>query len=302
MGCSDGRTKEGGKSLNNEYPVCIMTIQLESEISALISLNKEKLLLGGKDEILLFEQENKSITPIIKEEIGIINCLTKLSNENIAVGSQDTTIRIVDINKKQILYKLEGHKSMIWDVKELKGNKLISASDDCNSKIWDLKTKKEILNLFHGHRHISSICILKNNKVLLASGINLLLFDLNTKEQLTCLDFPRINVWSIKELANGDVAIGLGNGLVYIIQVTDELIIKTKFVQGHHNNVNDIIELDNHKIVTSSDEKDLILWDINNPESMYFLEGHTDIVTSLCFISGTKFASTSRDKTLRIWE
>ena len=94
----------------------------------------------------------------------------------------------------------------------------------------------------------------------------------------------------------------MGNGLLYIINVTDEILIKTKFPRGHNKTINFIIELDNHKIVTSSDENDLILWDPQDPESIYFLKGHTDIVTSLCFISGTRFASASRDKTLKIWE
>ena len=111
-----------------------------------------------------------------------------------------------------------------------------------------------------------------------------------------------ISVWSLKELSNGDVACGLGNGLFYIISVTDELLIKTKFQRGHNKTINFIIELENHKIVTASDENDLILWDPTDPDSMYILKGHTDIVTSLCFISGTRFASASRDKTLKIWE
>ena len=106
----------------------------------------------------------------------------------------------------------------------------------------------------------------------------------------------------MRELSNGDVAVGLGNGLLYILKITDELIVKTKFVHGHKKTINCIIELENHKLVTSSDENDLILWDPNDPESMYLLKGHTDVVTCLCFISGTKFASSSRDKTLKIWE
>ena len=148
-------------------------------------------------------------------------------------------------------------------------------------------------NLCKCSRHVSSIAILKNNKVVLASGKNIFLYDLKTKQQESFLD---ISVWSLKELSNGDVACGLGNGLLYIISVTDELLVKTKLEFRR------VLFRSNHKIVTSSDENDLILWDPNEPESMYLLKGHTDIVTGLCFISGTRFASSSRDKTLKIWE
>ena len=298
MGCGNERTVEGKKSSNVGYPVCRLTVPLTIEVDAIAPLNNEKLVLGAKNQLQLFEGENKSITTISSEHKGRINCLIKLSNGNVASGGQDTTIKIWDIGKKEAICTLTGHTSIIWEIRELEGNKIISASDDNKSKIWDLKTKKSE-DLCKSNRHVSGIAVLKNNKVIIASGKNIFLYDLKTKQQESFLD---INVWSLKELSNGDVACGLGNGLLYIIKVTDELLIKTKFPQGHKKTINCIIELDNHKIVTSSDENDLILWDPNDPESMYLLKGHTDIVTSLCFISGTRFVSASRDKTLKIWE
>ena len=59
-----------------------------------------------------------------------------------------------------------------------------------------------------------------------------------------------------------DVAFGLGNGLVYIINVTDEILIKAKFQfsRGYNKKINLIIELDNHKNVTFSDENDIIFF------------------------------------------
>ena len=301
MGCSNERTIEGKKTPNSGYPVCRLTIPLEEEVDAMAALNDEKLVLGAQNKLQLFEAENKSITTISsrnKEHKKRINCLIKLLNGYIASGGQDTTIKIWDIEKKDLINTLEGHTSMIWTIGELKGNKLISGADDRQSKIWDLKTKK-YEDFCKTNNHISGIAILDNNKVIIASGKNIFLYDLKTKEQESFLD---IAVWSLKVLSNGDVACGLGNGLLYIINVTDEILIKTKFPRGHNKTINFIIELDNHKIVTSSDENDLILWDPQDTESIYFLKGHTDIVTSLCLISGTRFASASRDKTLKIWE
>ena len=298
MGCSTQRTVEEQKIKNNGYPVCRLTIPLTSEVGALAPFNNDKLVLGAKNELQLFESESNSIITISKEHKGRINCLIRLSDGRIASGGQDNTIKIWDIDKKQSIYTFKEHTSIIWEIRELEGNRIISGSDDNKSKIFDLKTQK-CEDFCKCSRHISGIAVLKNNKVIIASGQNIFLYDLKTKEQESFLD---IKVWSLKELSNGDVAAGLGNGLLYIISVTDELIIKTKFPRGHNKTINNIIELDNHKIVTSSDENNLILWDPSEPESMYIIKGHTDIVTSICFISGTKFASTSRDKTLKIWE
>ena len=305
MGCSSGKTVEGDKINNNGYPICRLTFPLQMEVGSLSALDKNKLILGAKEELQCFDILSKSITPISKEHKGRINCIIKLSNGNIATGSQDNTIKIWDIDKKEVLYTLNGHSSIIWEIRELEGNKLISASDDNISKVWEFNDKKkeyESYDLCNSHRHISSVAVLKNNKVILATGKNLFLYDLKTKKQESVLDLPNGGVWVVRELSNGDVAVGLGNGLLYILKITDELIVKTKFSQGHKRTINTIIELDNHKLVTASDEKDLILWDPNEPESMYLLKGHEDLVTCLCFISGTKFASVSRDKTLKIWE
>ena len=298
MGCSNERTVEGNKIKNSGYPVCRLTIPLTTEVDALAPLNNDKLVLGAKNELQLFEGENKSIISISKEHKGRINCLIRLSNGQIASGGQDNTIKIWDIEKKQSVYTFTGHTSIIWEIREIEGNKIISGADDNKSKIWDLKTKK-CEDFCKCNRHISGIAILKNNKIIIASGQNLFLYDLKTKQQESVLD---VKAWALKELSNGDVAVGLGNGLLYIISVTDELLVKIKFPRGHNKTINSIIELDNQKIVTASDENNLILWDPKEPESMYILKGHTDIVTGLCFISGTKFASTSRDKTLKIWE
>ena len=61
-------------------------------------------------------------------------------------------------------------------------------------------------------------------------------------------------------------------------------------------------QLENNKLVTYSDEKDLILWDINEPESIYKIKGHTKPVKGLCLIEGNKFVTVSSDNTLKIWE
>ena len=146
---------------------------------------------------------------------------------------------------------------------------------------------------------ISSIVLLDNNRVLLAAGRNILLFNINTKEQMGVLD---VSAWSLKLLKNGNVAAGLGKGFLYILEITDEILVKLQFTKGHKKVINSIIELENNKLVTYSDENDLILWDVSEPESIYMIQGHTNMVTGLCLIEGNKFATVSFDNTLKIWE
>ena len=142
---------------------------------------------------------------------------------------------------------------------------------------------------------------LKTGKILLCSENNLCLFDLDSKQKLTSIEI-KTGIWAIRELSDGSVAIGQGNGDVSILEVVNNEI-KIKFVlQGHKKAINSIIELDNHKVVTAADENNMILWDLKDPEAKYFIEGHTNKVSGLTHIGGNKFVSVSQDKTLKVWE
>ena len=299
MGCTSEKTKDVILENNNKYPVCRLSISIIGEFNSILAYDSKRIILGGNDEIKIFDSTSNEVSILSKDIKGRINCLIKLPNGNVVSGGQDSKIKIWDIDKKECLYILEGHKSIIWDIKYINNNTLISASDDNTCKIWNLKDKTSKFLYSATRRHISSIAVLKNNKVLLAAGKNLLLFDLNTKDQINCLV---ITVWSLKVLKNGDVAAGLGNGLLYLLEVTDEILVKTEFARGHKTNINFIIELNNGDIVTCSDENNIVLWDRNEPESIYFIRGHSDIVSSMCYIEGNKFATFSRDNTLKIWE
>lgn len=296
MGCSTERTIEKVPDKNKGLPSCRLTISLTDEVDSLLLYNSKTLLLGGKEELQIFDFDAKNITTISKEHKGRINSLIKLKDNRVVTASADYTIKIWDIEKKECLNTLEGHTSILWDIKYIPDDRILSAADDNTSRIWNLNNNKNSY-FYKSKRQISSIAVLGNNRVLLASGKNILLFNVDTKEQITFLDK---SVWVLKVLKNGDVAAG-GKDL-YILKVKDEIKINTEFAKGHKTTISGIIELDNELLVTHADEKELILWDRTDPESIYLIEGHEDSITALCHIKGNRFASVSLDKTLKIWE
>ena len=298
MGCNNERTLDSTKKKEKAYPVCRFTTELPCEISSLYALNSKKVILGGKGQLLIFDVETKEITPISKSIKYRINCIIKLPDGRVVSGGQDTKITLWDLEKKEIISTYEGHTSIVWDIKYLGNNQLISGADDNTSILWDLEKKTHEI-FYQAKKNVSVICPLKNNKILLAVGNNILLFDLPTKKQESFLE---VTAWALTQLKNGDVAAGLGKGLIYILQITDEIIVKTELPQAHKKTVNTIIELDDGRLVSMADENDLILWDIKDPESVYMLKGHNDMTTGLCYVGGDKFVSVSRDNTLKIWE
>ena len=299
MGCASGRTVEGTGKENKGFPVCRKTIELQKLVDSMVAYDQNRIILGAKDELQILNIDEGVITSLSTEHKGRINCMIKLSNNEIVTSGQDKTIKVWTIDNKNSLETLAGHKSMIWCINEIKGDKIISGSSDNSALIWDLKSKKLDFELYKD-KEISVAIQLKTGNVLLCSSDKLILFDLKTKKQLTNFEI-KPGVWSLRELSDGTVAAGFGNGDIGILEVGNEIKVKLT-LKGHKKTVNSIIELGNHKLVSSSDENNLILWDLTDPEAKYFIEGHTENVTALTHINGNKFASVSKDKTLKIWE
>ena len=299
MGCDSSRTIEAIVKGNKGFPVCRMTIPLTKKVDSMIAYDKNRIILGARDELQILDCSKKSITPLSTEHKGRINCIIKLSNNKIVTAGQDKTIKVWEIENKNSLMTLSGHKSMIWCINEIKENKVISGSSDNTAVIWDLNEKKLDYELYKD-KEISVAIQLKTNKVLLCSADKLILFDLESKKQLTNFEI-KVGVWSIKELSDGTVAAGYGNGDVGILEIGNEIKVKT-ILKGHKKTINSIIELDNHKLVTSSDENNMILWNLSDPEEKYIIEGHTDNITCLTHLDGNRFASSSLDNTLKVWE
>ena len=300
MGCFQGRTIEEDRSKENHgFPTCRKSINLEKLVDSLADYDSEKIFLGAKDELQLLDLKTDTITCFSNEHKGRINVLIRLKDGKIASGGQDKLIKVWDINSKESLMTLEGHTSMIWALNEVAGNKLISGGSDKRALIWDMNEKKLDFELYKD-KEITVVLQLKTGKVLICSENNLCLFDLDSKQKLASIEV-KTGIWAIRELKDGTVAIGQGNGDISILEVDND--IKIKFVlKGHKKAINSIIQLDNYKVVTSGDENNMILWDLKDPEAKFFIEGHTNKVSGLAHLGGNKFVSVSQDKTLKVWE
>ena len=308
MGC--GQSKEMNEKERNErvgklkiwktrFPVCCKSINLSKETHSLVQYDTNQIFLGAKDELQILDLKTDNISTFSTEHKGRINTLIKLNDGRIVSGGQDKTIKVWDINSNKSLMTLTGHTSMIWSLCEINGNKLLSGSSDKTALIWDLNKKKLDFELYKD-KEISSVLQLKSGNVLLCSENNLCLLDIKTKKILANLEIPT-GIWCMKELHDGRVAIGKGNGEICILEVNKDIKI-VLVLKGHNKSVNAIIELDSYKLVSAADENNMILWNLDDPEAKYFIEGHTDKVTSVAFLGEIKFASISKDKTLKIWE
>jgi WD40 repeat protein len=76
---------------------------------------------------------------------------------------------------------------------------------------------------------------------------------------------------------------------------------ESKIVGKHEGAINFIISLPNNFIASSSNDKTIKIWDINNNICMKSLDGHKGDVNCLALLSNGIIASSSSDCTIRIW-
>jgi WD40 repeat protein len=73
----------------------------------------------------------------------MVQCVVAVSNEQIASGSTDSSIKIWNKSTGECFKTLEGHTGWISTIKVM-SEQLFSCSNDTLIKIWDLKTYKLI--------------------------------------------------------------------------------------------------------------------------------------------------------------
>ena len=79
-----------------------------------------------------------------------------------------------------------------------------------------------------------------------------------------------------------------------------ELKLTTTLKKAFADQIHDIIELKDERIIACSEDKTIKIFDKSgNPQ--FILKGHTSGVRALCLLKNERFASGSADKTVRIW-
>ena len=195
---------------------------------------------------------------------------------------------------------LEGHTSMIWTLTESLDEKLISGADDKKIIVWDLNNKTIDFVLYECKSEISSLLTLKDGKIVSGSGDKKLrVWNLNKKEIEKEIDCG-FCAWCLKLINNNRFAAGMGNGDILIFNSNNfnhEITLK-----GHKRSINCLLEMSSNTLISGSDENDMIQWNLNDPEAKYILKGHEGGISSIIKIDEGRFASSSKDKFVKIWE
>jgi WD40 repeat protein len=116
----------------------------------------------------------------------------------------------------------------------------------------------------------------------------------------------KANIFSIIEL--NDLRIATGDSIGYIslfsIDYEKEQWTKLREHQGHNKCITSLCELNENRLVSSSWDKTLKVWNINNNSIILLkkLKGHGNYVNQVISFTNNIIASGSYDKTIKVWD
>jgi WD40 repeat protein len=110
----------------------------------------------------------------------------------------------------------------------------------------------------------------------------------------------QIQIHSIFQASNKNLACGLDNGSILILSHVDLSFIRD--INAHYSAVNSMYKLKNGSLVSGSSDTNIKIWDCSTRTLINTLIGHTDMVYIVKVLSNNDIASGSEDQTVRIWD
>ncbi|MBE9013072.1 WD40 repeat domain-containing protein [Pseudanabaenaceae cyanobacterium LEGE 13415] len=191
------------------------------------------------------------------------------------------------------------NSSPAWSVL-LDGQSLISGSEDCTIKLWNIETGT-VTNTLSGHTDlIRSLALTPDRMLISGSGDRTIrLWNLQTNQLIQTLDHGS-PVWAVA--VNKDTLFSAGeDGALKLWSLSNRTLLKT--IPAHEGRIFDIaVSPDGKTIVTSGFDRTIKLWNAQTGDLIRTLTGHTNAVRAVAFSpDGQTLISSSWDQTIKQW-
>lgn len=141
---------------SKEYKPVILQSKRPSKVNEVSISPNGNLISSAKSDGVLEVWDNSNnwkghtYFSIKTSSFPLKTCHFSCDNKLIAVGSDDKTVKIVNVNEKKTVLSLDSHENWVKSVRFSVDSQLVlSSGDDKTSKIWDVNKEKMILNFDH---------------------------------------------------------------------------------------------------------------------------------------------------------
>ena len=186
--------------------------QLSSNLSNPFFIKKNPVLVPKFGYLFSFDKYQTKFNysksfKISKAHENTIECITELSNGNIATCGNDFTIKFWEKTSTSPYAYLTGHTGTVLFILQLKNGLLSSASADKSIRIWDIKNLQTVKILIEHQGSVLKLYQLKNSKFISCSVDGTLrIWDPFQNYASSILKGHKDAVESVTELENGVVA------------------------------------------------------------------------------------------------
>lgn len=243
--------------------------------TAALNKNSTKFITGTSDgtycygEVKVFDLELNSLSYSISEVGGCIKHIEfnpEDSTKILVLTENSSQIHVFEINDyfAKYLFSLKGHSHWVHSaIFSPDGKKIVTASRDKTTKIWDAQTGELLANLAEN-----------------SNGVNSATFSPDSKKIVTASWNNTAKIW---DAATGNIILDLKghkNG-----------VLSAKFSP------------DGKKIITTSSDNTAKIWDTSTGEIIADLNKHTGEIRAVHFsFDCKKIATASNDNTAIIWD
>ena len=252
-------------------------------ITSLLVLNDDKILTTARDfSMKLWDEKTDQyiLDKKIEKRCGNVICALPIENNKLLTSSAtNSTIYMWAPNPNEGLaidQSLSLHTDIVLSMIRLQNGNLVSSGKDNTVIIWQKNEGGfyEEKQSIKGEKPILKLIALQNNKFGYTSDDGILIIMDQTGEEKKYENICELNhegrILCMCELRNGYIFTG-GNGLngkknnhIYIWKPDkDKGYVHSQTLSGHKSDVNDMIQLKDGRIISSSRDRTLIIWKEN---------------------------------------
>jgi WD40 repeat protein len=223
----------------------------------------------------------------------------------LAVGSNEGTIGLWDVQEEEFVRTLEGHSaSVIGLAFSADGTRIVSGSEDRTVCLWRVADGALLYRSGEYAEPIECVALSPDGRLLALGGWGeaVLLCELNDDHFTEVKHLPSGFVHSLAFSPDGCLlAAGCYDASVRLWRTEDYGL--ERVLSGHSNFVLTVAFSPNSKMLASGGgETNVLVWRVKDGRLLDTLRGHTNFVRSLAFSPNSKLlASGSEDKTARLW-
>lgn len=284
-------------------------IKTEKEFTFAAYNNERKMIAAVvNNDVNIWDKESEKLLQVIQTHLPYPESVSYLhfspNGRNVVLAITDDTIRQHDVCPNNNLV-LEGHKDFVTNTCFSPDGKLIASSSehmDRTIRIWDVRSG-DCLNILTGHTsRIKSVTFSPDGKMIASAshdgsirfwGLDgTVLFRFEGQGGFNSISFS----------PDGLYAASSQDGKICLWDVLGRKCIRA--VEGSIYDLSNCISysMDGETIAAAWGNNILIL-NAHNGEPIRMMENHDDFIFSVAYShNGKRIVSTSRDKTIKIWD